>query len=175
MNGLPKHCCCLSDNPPWCCEFAWENKVGVMSWRSLAGALLRGLWTGAAPAGRPARRAPAVQTALVRLTRHLGIIRDTDESHRHLDRAPWELKSEKAISLCGRFSKHLEADIFLDQGPVSLTSLLQTPSLFGSYIWCSYMWHNNNTFRGKKASADANSSKPNLWENCVGFSFHHYK
>ena len=103
------------------------------------------------------------------------IIRDIDESHKHLDRAPQELKSEKAISFCSRFSKYLEGDISLGQGPVLLTFLLQTPSLFGSYIWCSCIWHNNNTSGVKKASTDSNSTKPQLWENCAGFSFGRYK
>lgn len=104
-----------------------------------------------------------------------GIIRDAGESQRHLDCAPWELKSEKAISFCSRFSKHLEMSISLGKGPDLLTFLLQTP-LFGSCIWCSSMWHNNDYIFGvKKASAGSNSTEPQLWENHAGFSFGYYK
>jgi len=75
------------------------------------------------------------------------ISRDTDKSHRHLDCAPRELKSEKAISFSSRISKYPEADIALGQGPVSLTFPLQTPSPLGSYI-CAFVCGTRTTRLG---------------------------
>lgn len=134
------------------------------------------------PAAQGCSRKPAVaerpgaQTAQVRLhCTSQGVIRDTDEPRRHLDFAPRELESEKAISFCSGFSKYLETGISLGKGPALLTCLLQTP-LFGSCIWCSSMWHNNDYIFGvKKASTGSDSTKPQSWENHAGFSFGCYK
>lgn len=178
MKGLWKQRYCWSEKPSRCWDSGWRNKAEWVPGSAPASALLLSLWKRAAPANPPSHKATrntnGISKAITRYLRELSI-RDTDESHRHLDHAPWELKNEKAISFCSRFSKHLEADISLGHGPALLTFLLQTCSLFGSYVWSSCMWHNNNTSGVKKASTVSNSSKSPLWENRAGFSFGHYQ
>lgn len=190
MNGLWKQCYCLSEKPSSkaipVLRFCTEEKGWVSTLLSLgnpgrcppAAPLEESCSHGAAPANPPSQKGTRNTNGISNaITRCLGELSGTlmNHIHRHLDRAPWELKSKKATSFCSMVSKDLEADISLGQGPVSLTFLLQTPSLFGSYIWCFRMWHNNNNTSGvKKASTDS-STKPQLWENCAGFSFGRYK